>query len=58
MGRVERMWARYFVPEGRVLVPQAPGMGFLPWATGTDTRGHLTWGPGDCMDQGTMCCFL
>lgn len=37
MGRVERTWARHLVPEGRVPVPQAPEMGALPWATGTDT---------------------
>lgn len=42
--------ARHLVPEGRVLMPQALGVGALPWATGTDAQGLLTWGPGDRTD--------
>lgn len=44
IGRVERMWARDGVPEGRMLVSQTLGMGTLPWALGTEAHGHLTWG--------------
>lgn len=38
-------------------MPQAPGVGALPWATGTDAQGLLTWGPGDRTDWGLFAVF-